>query len=94
MVKANLAAWTPTENNPPYVSINYCQNRTIEMTIRERSSDANQLGNTARVALTAEEFFELFSELCNSMNRIQMVKSLSESDDDMKRQMAAVLKTS
>jgi hypothetical protein len=67
MVKSNLAAWTPDENNPPYVSINYVDSRgTIEITIRERSK-GDSLGKEACVELTKDEFSELIGDLFGSL---------------------------
>jgi len=88
MVKSNLAAWTPDEKNPPYVSINCCQNRTVEITVRGRGIDA--LGATASVALTEDEFSELLGDLFNSI--IVMDHDLTESDKSVKRQLGDILK--
>jgi hypothetical protein len=67
MVISNLAAWTPGEPNPPYLSINHCQNKNVTISIRERGNDA--LGNTASVVLTEDEFQDVLNQLKRNINR-------------------------
>lgn len=67
MIIENLAAWTPAEDNPPYLSINYCHNGTVTISIRERGNDT--LGITARVVLTEEEFQDVLNQLKLNINK-------------------------
>ena len=91
MVKSNLAAWTPDEKNPPFISINYVDsNGTVEITVRERG-DGNSLGHYVRVVLTQDEFSGLIGELFNSMIAMHGDKPLSASDNEIKRQMETII---
>jgi hypothetical protein len=70
MVKSNLAAWTPAENNPPYISINYIDsNGTVELTVRERTIGKDLLGCCASVKLTQEEFQDILNQLKKNINQ-------------------------
>jgi len=71
MVKTNLAAWTPVEKNPPYVSINYVDsNGTVEITVREREKKDGSLGSVASVKLTQDEFNALIVEVNSTVDGI------------------------
>jgi hypothetical protein len=71
MVKTNMAAWTPAENNPPYISINYVDsNGTVEIIIRERSKKTGETGEVVSVVLTQEEFSQLISDAIGSAMKL------------------------
>ena len=64
MVKSNLATWTPAENNPPYISINYIDsNGTVEISVRSRQINNELRGNQASVILTQDEFQDILNQL-------------------------------
>jgi hypothetical protein len=70
MVKTNLAAWTPAEKNPPYVSINYVDsNGTVELTVRERTLTKDRLGDCVSVKLTQDEFQDILNQLKRCVDR-------------------------
>ena len=66
MVIISLVAWTPNEPNPPYLSINYRQNHTVSISIRERGE--NELGKTAQIELTKAEFQDVLDQLKKNIN--------------------------
>lgn len=82
MIKTNLVAWTPAENNPPYLSINYLSSidGAVEISIRERGKD-NKLGNSVSVILTQDEFNTVLADIkrsinCNKENKLLTDKQL------------------
>jgi hypothetical protein len=77
MIKSNLAAWTPAEPFPPYISVNYVESveGAVEITVRERSKEKGILGDTVRVSLTEKEFIDLITELEKNVLAIRKRKN-------------------
>ena len=76
-IKSNLAAWTPAENNPPYISINYVESieGAVEITVREREKEKGILGRAVMVSLTAHEFSDLIHEIEKNVLAIRKRKN-------------------
>lgn len=70
MVKTNLAAWTPAEKNPPYISINYVDSKgTVEISVRGRSINKElPYGKDASVVLTQDDFQDILNQLKKNIN--------------------------
>lgn len=70
MVQSNLAAWTPDEKNPPYISINYRHSAfgAVDINIRERSSDGRTLGRCVSITLSVDEFQDILNQLKKNIN--------------------------
>ena len=72
MVKSNLAAWTPAEHNPPYLSINLNESKgTIEICMRSKMKEDGSLGNDAKVEMTIGEFSEILKELLINIRTLE-----------------------
>lgn len=76
-IKSNLAAWTPCEDYPPYISINYVESveGAVEITVRGRSKEKDVLGDTVQVSLSVKEFLEVMDDLEKNVLAIRQRKN-------------------
>lgn len=63
MTNRNIAAWTPNEPNPPFVSINDLERGKIELHLRGRPADGEPYGAQASVVLTDAEAISIAKPL-------------------------------
>ena len=71
MVKTNLAAWTPAEDRPPYVSMNYVSSveGAVEITIRGQKKDNGDYGDVVCVRVPLDGFQDVLNQLRKNINK-------------------------
>jgi len=75
-----LGAFTPAENNPPYISINLERSPTVscvEIIVRTQGIE-EQLGSTAVIRMSEKDFAQLWNETKCRFQAIQLMDADGE----------------
>lgn len=81
IMREHLAAFTPAEDRPSYISINWenaLSGGIVEITVRSKGKENGELGDVGLIRLSERDFIELWNETKSKFQAIQLMKAEGE----------------